>query len=113
MYGSLSTTPVGDTAGVEGGIAGSHTHQSQLVREEGDVGRGGGERVDKGEGGWRYDRIDTPFVEGHGWVGLVGAVESGVRTNRCSNARVINTHTVYDWRTCRQTCREREGGGGE
>ena len=78
MNGGGRATPVGDVAGVEGSVSGRHTDQGQLVGEEGDVRRGGGEGVDVGEGGGREDRVDLPLVESHCRVGLVGAVESDV-----------------------------------
>ena len=95
-------TPVGDIAGVEGSISGSHPHHSQLMRQERDVGGGGGggERVDIGEGGGREDGVDLPLVEGHRWVGLVGAVESDVGAHWGLNVGVINTNTVDDWLAC-------------
>lgn len=63
-------------------------------------GGGGRERVDIGEGGGRKDGVDLPLVEGHRWVGLVGAVESDVGAHWGLNVGVINTNAVDDWLAC-------------
>ena len=95
-------TPVGDIAGVECGIPGSHTSQCQLVWKERDVGGGGGggEGVHVGEGGGREDWVYFPLVESHCWVGLVGAVESDIRTNWSLDVGFINAYTVDNWLSC-------------
>ena len=99
MNSSGSATPVSDAAGVEGSIAGPHTHQGQLVRQERDVGGGGRERVHVRERVGRYYGIHVPLVEGHCRVGLVGAVEGGIGAHWGTNVGVIYSNSVYGWNT--------------
>ena len=101
VYRCGGATPVSDTTCVEGGVLGSHAHQGQLVWQERDVRRGRGEGVDIGEY-VRWDHgVHLPAVEGHGRVGLIGTVESGIGTHRCTDVGVIKTNAVYGGNTWR------------
>ena len=64
------------------------------------MGRGGGEGVDVGECGRWEDKIDIPLIQSNSRVGLIGTVESSIGTNWCTDVRVINTNTMYDWYIC-------------
>ena len=77
MHSDRGSTPVGDVASVDCRVAGSHTHQSQLVGQQGEVRGGGGEGVHEREGRGHH-RVHLPLVQGHGRVCGVGAVEGGV-----------------------------------
>ena len=100
MDGSGGAAPVGHIAGVESCVARGNAHQGELVGEEGEVGGGGGEGVDERGGGGRDNGVNLPLVEGHSWVGLVGAVECGVGANWNPQMRVIYTNTVDHWLAC-------------